>query len=167
MFQAAKVEILAHRTQGSICIRPRAVRHVWRTESGCRLQAASPGELPLLEALLTEHGTPLGGTEGHGRFLAARGTGGLCLDPIAGRRRPRTHPVGALGLAGLASFGLVLELFVGEKELLAGGPDEISTAIRAPQGLVLELHWSTPRELVRTCPVLPACYSDSRRSFFR
>jgi hypothetical protein len=46
----------------------------------------------------------------------------------------------AFRLAILAALGFVLELFVVEEELLAGGEDEIRTAVDALQNLVLEFH---------------------------
>jgi hypothetical protein len=38
---------------------------------------------------------------------------------------------GALGLAGLTALRVVLELFVEEKELFAGGEDELTTTVYA------------------------------------
>jgi hypothetical protein len=46
----------------------------------------------------------------------------------------------ALGLAGFTAFGLVLELFVVEKELFPGGKDKIGAAVDAGQYLVLKFH---------------------------
>jgi hypothetical protein len=45
-----------------------------------------------------------------------------------------------LGLAGLTAFGLILELFVVEKELFPGGKDEVGAAVDAGQYLVLKFH---------------------------
>jgi hypothetical protein len=46
----------------------------------------------------------------------------------------------ALGLTGLAALGLVLELFVEEKELFPGGKNEVGAAVDAGQYLVLKFH---------------------------
>lgn len=46
----------------------------------------------------------------------------------------------ALGLAALASLGLVLETFVGEKHLLAGSKNKLSTAFRTLQDPVVVFH---------------------------
>ena len=106
------------------------------------LYAAGAGELARLEALAAEHGTALGRTEGHRSFLPAsravrRGFDSLSADGGASRRARRT-----LRLAGLAAFRLVLEILVGEEELLAGSPNEGGPAVYAVEGLILELHYS-------------------------
>src|SRR5690349_18182071 len=90
--------------------------------SGDNPLTAGAGELPLLEALLAEHRTPLRGPERHRGVLTTRRTLGLCFHP-ARHRGPGTYPVGPFGLARLAALRLVLELLVGEKELLTGRPD--------------------------------------------
>jgi hypothetical protein len=46
----------------------------------------------------------------------------------------------ALGLAGFAALGLVLELFVVEKKLFTGSEDKVGAAIDAFQHLVLKFH---------------------------
>src|ERR1700750_3034539 len=81
------------------------------------LYAAGAGELPLLEAFLAEHRAPLCRSEWHRRVLAARRTGGLRLHP-ARHRGSGHYPVGPFGLARLAALWFVLELLVGEEELL-------------------------------------------------
>src|SRR5262245_19926574 len=108
-----------------------------------RSDAASAGELPLLEALLAEDRPPLRGPEGNGRRRADGRTGGLCLDAVR-HRRSRRGAVRAPGLAALAAFRLVLELLVSVKQLFARGPDELGAAVYAPQDLVLELHRPPP-----------------------
>jgi hypothetical protein len=128
-----------------------------------RSEAASSREFPLLEALLAEHRPPLGRTERNSRVFPARRASGLCLDAISKWRRARGCAIRPLRLACLAALRLVLELLVSEKQLLARCPDELSSAIYTPQGLVLELHRSPPRELA----IVTRCYSDSRRSFLR
>jgi hypothetical protein len=51
-----------------------------------------------------------------------------------------TRALRALGFAILAPLGLVLEALVGEKHLFAGGKDELLTAFRALQDLVVIFH---------------------------
>src|SRR5205085_10958123 len=90
-------------------------------------------------ALAAEHRTALRGSERHRRFFSARRAHGRRFDALASdatARRPRR----TLGLAALAALGLVLEIFVGEEQLLAGSPDEGGPAVHADQALVLELH---------------------------
>src|SRR6516165_3171597 len=109
-----------------------------------RLDAAGPGELPGLEAFLTEDRPTLCRLERHGGFLAARRARRHGLDAFAcraGRRRTRR----ALRLARLAALRLVLEVLVGEELLLTRRPDELCAAIHAPEDPVLELHRSLPR----------------------
>jgi hypothetical protein len=60
------------------------------------------------------------------------------------RPYPRT-PIGALGLALLAALGIVLEIFVVEKKLLARGEDEFRAAINALQYFIREIHGRLPR----------------------
>src|SRR5687767_7593043 len=108
------------------------------------LDAARPGELPGLEALLAEYRTPLRRPERHRRFLAARRAGRRRFDALACSAGPG-RPARAFGFAGLAPFRLVLEVLVGEKLLLAACPDELRAANHAVQHPVLELHCSIPR----------------------
>src|SRR5215217_5042485 len=92
------------------------------------LHAAGACKLPLLEAFLAEDRAALCRPERHGCVLAACRALGLCFHPV-GDGWSRAYPVGPLGLARLAALGLVLELLVGEKELLASCPDEIGPAV--------------------------------------
>jgi hypothetical protein len=46
----------------------------------------------------------------------------------------------ALGLAGPTALGLVLELFVVEKQLFPGGKDKVGAAVDAGQYLILKFH---------------------------
>src|SRR5262249_10587619 len=59
--------------------------------------------------------------------------------------RASGRPRGPLRLARLAALRLVLEVLVGEELLLARRPDELRTAVHAPEDPVLELHRSLPR----------------------
>jgi hypothetical protein len=88
------------------------------------------------------------GTEGHRGVLAALGAGGarfhLGVVVVLARRRRRSEHGHALGLAGFAALGFVLELFVVEKQLFPGGKYKIGAAIDTLQYLVLKFHrgWS-------------------------
>src|SRR5215208_2917329 len=93
--------------------------------------AAGACKLPLLEALLAEHRTALSWTERNRSFLTACRARRLCLDSFA-RSWARAGPVCPLGLAGLAPFGLVLELLVGEEQLFASCPDKLRPAVNTP-----------------------------------
>jgi hypothetical protein len=46
----------------------------------------------------------------------------------------------ALGLAGFAALGLVLELFVVKEHLFPGGKDKVSAAVDAGQYFILKFH---------------------------
>jgi hypothetical protein len=46
----------------------------------------------------------------------------------------------AFGLAGFTTFGLVLELFIVEKQLFPGGKDKLSAAVDAGQYFILKFH---------------------------
>jgi len=48
----------------------------------------------------------------------------------------------AFAFAGLAAFGFVLELFVVEEKLFAGGKNEIGPTINTLEGPILEFHLS-------------------------
>jgi hypothetical protein len=88
----------------------------------------------LLEALAAEDRTALGRLEGHSGFRAAIRTGSAGLGAYGCSTR------GALGLALLASFGIVLKLFVVEKQLLASGEYKLIPAIHTFQNLIDEFH---------------------------
>jgi len=51
-----------------------------------------------------------------------------------------TAALGPLGLARLAAFRFVLEAFVGEKHLFAGGKNEFSAAFRTLQYSIVVFH---------------------------
>jgi hypothetical protein len=94
---------------------------------------------PLLETLAAEHGPSLRRTERNSGFLPALRAGGFgfrALETV----RSGTRTLRALGFAFLAPLGLVLEALVGEKHLLAGGEDELLTAFRALQDLIVIFH---------------------------
>ena len=98
----------------------------------------------LREALAAENRTPLRRTEWDCCFFAALGAGGAGFD--ARVVVPAAHILrgskdgDALGLAGFTTFGLVLELFVVEKQLFPGGKDKVSAAVDAGQYLILKFH---------------------------
>ena len=92
----------------------------------------------LLKADAAENRPALSGLEGHRCFSAALRT----VDPGF-----RAHPgaaADALRLALLAVLGVVLELFLVEEKLLAGGEYKLSAAIAALQDSVLKFHGQLP-----------------------
>ena len=129
------------------------------------LDPSSARELAALEAFFTENRPALRRAERHRGFLAARRAVGGCLDALSHHRACR-RPVCSFCLTCLAALRFVLELFVGEKQLLARSPYEVCAAVYAPQGFVLELHRSPPLLVAVPAPG-PGTYSSSRRSFFR
>jgi len=98
----------------------------------------------LRKTFATEDGAALRGAERNCGLLAALGAGGPGLDlaiaVVAWRRRTGSEHGNALGLAGLAALGLVLELLVVEEKLFPGGEDKVCAAIDALQHLVLKFH---------------------------
>ena len=87
------------------------------------------------------------GLERDGCFFAASGTGGARLHllvEIAAAGTAMSHIRRTLRLAILATLGLVLELFIVEKELFACGKNEIVAAIHALQASILEFHFRSP-----------------------
>jgi len=51
---------------------------------------------------------------------------------------------GALGFARFTAFWFVLEAFVGEKHLFAGGKHKLGATFRALQDLIVEFHDPLP-----------------------
>jgi hypothetical protein len=86
-----------------------------------------------LEALTAEDGTSLRGFKGYGGLNTALGAVGAGLgtgETGRSRARARTQTcTGTFGLTWLAPLGVVLKLFIEEKELFAGSEDELSTTI--------------------------------------
>lgn len=90
----------------------------------------------MLEALTTKHGSPLRRFEGDGRLDAAFRAFGACLGSreschSGARTWTQYYRACPFELAGFASLGIVLELFVKEEKLFAGGEDELTTAVCA------------------------------------
>jgi hypothetical protein len=88
----------------------------------------------LLKTTTAQDGAPLGGLEGNGGFRSALRADGTRLG---------TGGAGAgsaLGLALLATFRIVLELFIEEKELFASCEDEIVPAVGTFEHFVDEIH---------------------------
>jgi hypothetical protein len=88
-----------------------------------------------LEALPAEDGTALSGAEGNGSFASAlRAVGGGFDAPVT------AAVAGSLPLlfTGAAPFGLVLEVLIVEKTLLACGKNKIRSAVGALKGSVLK-----------------------------
>src|SRR3990172_7415675 len=102
------------------------------------LQGGGPGRAPLLVALAAVDGPPLGRLEGNGGLFTALRANGDGFYPLVGTALAQS--LIALGLAGFAAPGFVLEALVGEKHLLAGRPHELGTAVHTNENLVLELH---------------------------
>ena len=92
----------------------------------------------MLEALAAEYRTTLGRLEGHSGFHAAVRAGRAGLGAYGCSTRC------AFSLALLASFWIVLKLFVVEKQLLASGEYKLIPAIHTLKNLVDELHLSFP-----------------------
>jgi hypothetical protein len=103
------------------------------------------GGFLLGEALTAEDGATLCGAEGDCGLLAALRARGSSFDasvvvPIGTGSGSGSENGHTLGLTGLTALGLVLELFVKEKELFPGGEDEVSAAVDAGQYLILKFH---------------------------
>jgi hypothetical protein len=97
----------------------------------------------LLKAFAAENWAPLRRFKRDGGFLTALGAGGASLRLVEGllpglaRDSEHSDP---FRLANLATLGLVLELLVMKKQLLAGGEYKVGTAVNTLQDLVLEFH---------------------------
>ena len=93
------------------------------------------GSAALLEALTAEDRPALCGLERDRGFLAAsRATSARFYLVVGGRcaaARGYAQRALALGFAGLAALGFVLELLVVEEELFAGREDEVRPAVNA------------------------------------
>jgi hypothetical protein len=97
-----------------------------------------------LEAGAAEHWPALRRFEGYGSLGAAL---------RANRTRFRSHAAAGSGctfdLALLAALGIVFELFVVEKKLLARGENEVVSAVDTLEDLIDELHDGFPPETPR------------------
>jgi len=129
-------------------------RALWRRRGRYRLH--------FLKTRATQDRSALGRTEGHGGLFTTRRALGARLSANPGAA------AGPLGLALFAALGIVFELFVVKKQLLAGGEDELFPAINAFQNSISEFHGRLPRTqgnvLNRPCQQLPS-RSLSRSSF--
>ena len=115
-------------------------RFSWRRSA----VSGAGGRFFLREAFTAEDGTALRGAKGDGRLFAALTAGrpgfnARIVLPLANTGNSGEHGR-ALGLAGFAALGRVLELFVVEEKLFAGGKNKFRTAIDAGQYLVLKIH---------------------------
>ena len=104
-------------------------------EPTSNMQSSRGYRLAVLKTFTAEDGSALCGTERNGGLLAALRTDGpglyFCVMVVL-RRGARVAKHGdALGLAGLAPFGFVLELLIVKKELFSGREDKLRTAIDA------------------------------------
>jgi hypothetical protein len=61
------------------------------------------------------------------------------FDPL-NASRTRSIPLRAIRFASLAAFRFVLEAFIGEEHLFAGGEDELSSALGTLQDPVIVFH---------------------------
>jgi hypothetical protein len=99
----------------------------------------------LLEALAAEDRPTLRWAEGDSGLLAALGTSGFGFGAdLRAAACATRRTLGALGFAGFAAFGFVLEAFIGEKHLFAGGEDKLRTAFGTLQDFIVEFHEPLP-----------------------
>ena len=107
-----------------------------------------------LKARSAQHRSALGRLERNRGF-------GTALRTCRARLRTDPSTAGTLCLALLAVFGVILELFVVEKELLTGGEDKLSPAVITLQNSVGKFHGLLPRcrERRRNRPWSSACRS--------
>jgi hypothetical protein len=98
----------------------------------------------MLEAFAAVHGTTLGWLERNRRFLSALRANGFGFDALHVRRSGSVAALRPAGFAGFAPFGLVLEALIGEKHLLAGRENELSSAFCALQDLIMVFHCAAP-----------------------
>jgi len=110
-----------------------------------------------LEAFPAEHRAPLRRPEGNRCFFAALRAGGLGFRSHLGGSSSASSAFGTLRLAGLASFGFVFESFVREEHLFAGRKNELSTALRALQDLIVVFHERFPLDPFRAVGPRSAC----------
>ena len=97
-----------------------------------------------LETFPAEDGAALRGAEWNGGLFSASRAGGLGLNlgvavGLSGGGGD-TEDGDPFGLAGLATFGFVLELFVVKKKLFPGSENEITSTVDTFQHLVLKFH---------------------------
>jgi hypothetical protein len=116
----------------------------------------------LLEALAAKDRATLRGAEGNRSFLTALRAAGFGFR--ANRRRRSAYRFGALGLAGFAAFGLILEALVGEKHLFAGSEHKFRTALRALQNLIVVFHGSVPPWTPKMVGTRRLCYEGPRKT---
>ncbi len=129
-----------------------------RKQGDRELGGGGDGLLLVGEALTAEDGTTLGGLEGHGVSLP-QPEQVVRVSTFCGWPLPVAGLTGgdgrlALGFAAFAAFRLVLELFIVEEKLFAGGEDEVLSAVDALERLVLEFHGRT---LSRPCVGFAFC----------
>jgi len=109
------------------------------------LLRSSAGCATLLEAFAAEDRTSLRRLKRDGGLFAAMRAARARLYFLIAVHGSRAHGSNALGLARLAALGLVLELFVVEEKLFAGGEEKLRAAIDALEQPVLEFHVRSPR----------------------
>jgi hypothetical protein len=98
----------------------------------------------LLETFAAEDRAALGGPERNGGFLAALRARGFGFRADRRSACASSNALGALGFAGFAALGLVLEAFIGEEHLFAGGENELGATLRTLQDLIVVFHEPPP-----------------------
>jgi len=83
--------------------------------------------------------------------------GGLGFRSHLGGSASASSAFGTLRLACLASLGFVLEAFVGEEHLFASRKNELGTALRALQDLIVVFHEPFPLDPFRAVGPRSAC----------
>src|SRR5262249_8162615 len=97
------------------------------------------GLLLFLKARTAQHGPVLRRLEGNRCLFAA-------LRARRPRLGPHTRPArAALGLALLATFGIVAKLLIVEENLFARSEDELRAAVYACQNSIGEYHGRSPK----------------------
>jgi len=113
----------------------------------CYLSGSHRRRFPCLEAFPAEYRAPLSRAEGYGGFPSALRTVGGRLD----LRVTSGATLLALTFASLAALGLVPEILVSEKLLLARSEHEVRVAIDALENSILKL-WHLPGSCLPPVP---------------
>jgi len=120
----------------SLPLGPAGVNYIQIDLDGC---ADSPDRSSLLEAFPAKYRSALCGLERDGGLFAALRANRLGFHTLDASHAA-ARPLRAVGFARPAPLGLVLEALVGVKELLAGGENELSFTISAPQDPIVVFH---------------------------
>jgi len=96
-----------------------------------------------LKAFTTKDGAALRGAERNSGLFSASRAGGLGLDlgvAVLTGRGGSAEDGDPLGLASLATLGLILELLVVKEKLFPGSENKITPTVDTLQHLVLKFH---------------------------